>query len=71
MMGLQQVLGELKMLEVVFEDKERALRLMEEEGMVDPERMPEYQKNPALLEEDTWKGLYFTFVTLAVTAGFL
>jgi hypothetical protein len=71
MMGLQQVLGELKMLEIVFEDKERALRLMQEEGMVDPQRVPEYQKNPALLEEDTRKGLYFTFITLAVTAGFL
>lgn len=71
MMGLNQVLGELKMLEVVFEDKEQALRLMQEEGMIDPNRLPEYQKNPALLEDDTRKGLYFTFVTLAVTAGFL
>jgi len=71
MMGLNQVLGEMKMLELVFEDQERALRLMTEEGMVDPQRLPEYQKNPALLEEDTRKGLYFTFVTLAVTAGFL
>jgi uncharacterized protein (DUF305 family) len=71
MMGLNQVLGELKMLEVVFEDKEQALRLMQEEGMIDPNRLPEYQKNPALLEDDTREGLYFTFVTLAVTAGFL
>ena len=71
MMGLKQVLEEMKMLEIVFQDKERALRLMTEEGMVDPSRVPLYEQNPALLEEDTRKGLYFTFVTLAVTAGFL
>lgn len=71
MMGLKQVLDEMQMLEIVFSDKERALRLMTEEGMVDPSRVPLYQQNPALLEDDTRKGLYFTFVTLAVTAGFL
>ena len=70
-LGMIQVVEELKMLEIVFEDKERALRLMQEEGMVDPQRVPLYQANPDLLEEDTRKGLYFTFVTLGVTAGFL
>lgn len=71
MSGLVQVLEDFKMLELVFEDKQRALILMQEEGMVDPQRVPLYQQNPDLLEEDTRKGLYFTFVTLAVTAGFL
>ena len=71
MLGLKQVLSEMKMLEVVFEDKERALALMQEDGMIDPARLPEYQKDPGLLEQDTRKGLYFTFVTLCVTAGFL
>lgn len=71
MLGLVQVLEEMKMLEVVFEDQERALRLMTEEGMVDPSRIKEYQTNPALLEDDTRKGMYFSFCTLAVTAGFL
>jgi hypothetical protein len=70
-LGMIQVVEELKMLELVFEDKERALRLMQEEGMVDPQRIPLYRANPDLLEEDTGKGLYFTFVTLGVTAGFL
>lgn len=70
-LGLVQVLEDMKMLEIVFADKERALRLMQEEGMVDPQRVPQYQQNPDLLEEDTRKGLYFTFVTLAITAGFL
>ena len=70
-LGMIQVVEELKMLEIVFEDKQRALRLMQEEGMIDPQRLPLYQANPDLLEEDTRKGLYFSFVTLGVTAGFL
>lgn len=71
--GMAQVLSEMQALEVLFESQEphRALQLMQEEGMVDPSRLADYQVNPRLLEEDTRRGLYFSFCTLAVTAGFL
>lgn len=68
---LKKGLDELKMLEYLFKDKERALREMEKEGMVDRRRLSDYKKNPDLLEADTRKGLYFTFVSLAVAGGFM
>lgn len=71
MLGLVQVVEEMKMLEVVFRNPQRALELMLEEGMIESSHKTKYQQNPALLEDDTRKGLYFTFCTLAVTAGFL
>jgi hypothetical protein len=71
MLGLVQVVEEMKMLEVVFADPQRALELMLDEGMIESSHKAKYKQNPALLEDDTRKGLYFTFCTLAVTAGFL
>mmetsp|Transcript_20933 Transcript_20933/g.34583 ORF Transcript_20933/g.34583 Transcript_20933/m.34583 type:complete len:183 (+) Transcript_20933:118-666(+) len=69
--NLQQILSELKAVEILFKDPARALKVMNEDGMVPANRLPEYQRNPALLEEDTRKGLYFSFVTMAVSLGLL
>lgn len=69
--GLVQAFEEIKMLNYLFQDKERALREMDKEGMIHNDKLPLYQKDPDLLEADTRKGLYFMFVALAEAAGFL
>ena len=69
--GLEQAFEELQLLDVLFQDKERALREMDKEGMIEKEKLAMYKKNPDLLEADTRKGLYFMFVALAEAAGYL
>eukprot|EP00568_Trieres_chinensis_P011435 CAMPEP_0183306698 /NCGR_PEP_ID=MMETSP0160_2-20130417/13535_1 /TAXON_ID=2839 ORGANISM="Odontella Sinensis, Strain Grunow 1884" /NCGR_SAMPLE_ID=MMETSP0160_2 /ASSEMBLY_ACC=CAM_ASM_000250 /LENGTH=176 /DNA_ID=CAMNT_0025470141 /DNA_START=83 /DNA_END=613 /DNA_ORIENTATION=+ len=69
--GMKQALDEIKMLDVLFRDKKRALKMMQEEGMIAKDHLKKYQKNPDLLEEDTRKGLYFQFVSLAVAGGYM
>ena len=71
MQGLKVTIDELKLCDVLFKDKQRALREMEKEGMIPAEHLKKYKKNPDLLEEDTRKGLYFRFVSLAVVGGYL
>lgn len=63
---LKSLIEELEALEVLFQDKESALAQMEAAGMVEDERLPEYRKNPALLEHDTRNGLYMSFISLAI-----
>jgi hypothetical protein len=70
--GLKQTLDELKALEYLFQDDAaRAVLEMNKEGMVPQDRLDFYRKNPEQLAEDTRKGLYFSFVSLAVAGGFL
>jgi hypothetical protein len=69
--GLAQALEEMGMLEILFKDPARAVREMEKEGMIANDRLSEYKKNPDLLEEDTRKHLYFTFVSIAAAGGYL
>lgn len=69
--GLAQALEELQMLDYLFADPERAFREMEKDGMIPKNKVSEYKKNPALLEEDTRKHLYFSFVSLAAAGGYL
>jgi hypothetical protein len=44
---------------------------MLQDGMVPEKQIKYYMKNPRELEEDTRKGLYFSFASLAVAGGFL
>lgn len=69
--ALKVTMDEMQMLDVLFKDKERALREMEKEGMIPEEHLKKYRKDPNLLEEDTRRALYFRFVTLAVVGGYL
>mmetsp|Transcript_21068 Transcript_21068/g.39360 ORF Transcript_21068/g.39360 Transcript_21068/m.39360 type:complete len:184 (+) Transcript_21068:185-736(+) len=69
--SLKQTLDELKALEYLFQDPARAVLEMHKDGMVPENRLKFYKKNPEQLEEDTRKGLYFSFVSLAVAGGFL
>lgn len=70
--GLQQALSEMEMAELLFQgDLHRAVREMDKDGMIPPHRLDEYTKNPKLLEDDTKKSLYFTFVSFASAGGFL
>lgn len=64
-------LDEMKMVEYLFKDSERALVEMEKEGLIPPEHLKKYKKDPSLLEGDTKHALYFRFISLAVAGGYL
>lgn len=69
--GMKETLDNLKLIEYLFKDKEKAVREMEKEGMIDKAHIKKYRKDPDLLEKDTRRGLYFQFVSLAVVGGFI
>lgn len=66
-MNLKKMLFELQAVEALFKDPVKAVKMMNEDGLIPPERLAEYERNPHLLEDDTRKGLYFSFVTVAVS----
>eukprot|EP00980_Cylindrotheca_fusiformis_P030250 scaffold24611_cov166-Cylindrotheca_fusiformis.AAC.3 len=69
--GLKQGLDELKAIEILFSNPEKAVAEMNNEGMIDKKRLDFYKKNPDALEDDTRKGVYFSFVSLAAAGGYL
>lgn len=70
--GLQKVMSQLKLFEVIFDrDPPEAIAELEKEGLVPEEHLPEYRKNPQLLEQDMRKAYYFSFISLAVAGGFI
>ena len=69
--GMKETLDNLKLIEYLFKDQERAVREMEKEGMISKEHIKKYRKDPDLLEMDTRRGLYFQFISLAVVGGFM
>lgn len=69
--GMKETLDNLKLIEYLFKDKEKAVREMEKEGMIDKQHIKKYRKDPDLLEQDTRRGLYFQFISLAVVGGFI
>jgi hypothetical protein len=71
MRQLHVALEEIKMLDILFKDPVKAVEEMDKEGLIDHKMLRHYRKNPALLEEETSKSMYFTFITLSVAAGFL
>ena len=71
MLGMKQALDELKMVDLLFKDKHRAVEEMYKEGMIDKAHLKTYRKHPEQLEEDTRRALYFQFVSLAVVGDFL
>mmetsp|Transcript_21172 Transcript_21172/g.48862 ORF Transcript_21172/g.48862 Transcript_21172/m.48862 type:complete len:200 (-) Transcript_21172:77-676(-) len=70
-MSIKYVWSQIKFLEVLFEDPKNGVEKMIEEGLVPEEHVELYRKDPKLLEEDTRKQLYVTFVTFAAAGGFL
>merc|ERR1712194_152554 len=69
--GMKEALDNLKLIEYLFKDKEKAVREMEKEGMIERAHIKKYKKDPELLEKDTRTGLYFQFISLAVVGGFI
>mmetsp|Transcript_11805 Transcript_11805/g.24331 ORF Transcript_11805/g.24331 Transcript_11805/m.24331 type:complete len:192 (+) Transcript_11805:1313-1888(+) len=72
--GMKLALDEMKMLEYLFaRDPKQAVVEMEKDGMIgdDKKKLKEYKKNPDLLRDETNKGLYFSFISLAVAGGYL
>ena len=68
---MKGALDEMKMLDVLFKDPVKAVDAFEAEGLLPPEHLEKYKKDPSLLEDDTRKALYFRFVSLAVVGGYL
>lgn len=69
--GMKDAMDNMKLIEYLFKDKEKAVREMEKEGMIEKAHIKKYRKDPDLLEQDTRRGLYFQFISLAVVGGFL
>lgn len=69
--AMKETLDNMKLIEYLFKDKEKAVREMEKEGMIEKAHIKKYRKNPELLEQDTRRGLYFQFISLAVVGGFM
>ncbi|KAL9183160.1 hypothetical protein ACHAXT_004947 [Thalassiosira profunda] len=69
--GMKETLDNLKLIEYLFKDKQKAVKEMEKEGMIDKAHVKKYRKDPDLLEQDTRRGLYFQFISLAVVGGFI
>lgn len=69
--GMKETLDNLKLIEYLFKDKDKAVREMEKEGMIEKAHIKKYRKDPGLLEQDTRRGLYFQFISLAVVGGFI
>ena len=70
--GMLHQLVEMRFLEVLFKNPERAVEESIKEGLIeDKKKIKEYKKNPALLEADMRKGLYFSFISLAVAGGYI
>ena len=69
--GMKETLDNLKLIEYLFKDKQKAVKEMEKEGMIDKAHLKKYRKDPDLLEQDTRRGLYFQFISLAVVGGFI
>ena len=49
--GIKQVVDDMIVLDVLFQDNERAVVEMEKEGMIPEDLLAKYKKNPELLEE--------------------
>lgn len=69
--GMKQSLDELKAIEALFSDPQRAVEEMDREGLLDKGRLEFYTQNPEALADETRKGVYFGFVSMAVAGGFL
>ena len=69
--GMRESVSEIKALDFLFQDPAKAVVEMNNEGLIDKKRLSHYKKHPEDLAADTRKGIYFSFVTLAVAGGFI
>jgi hypothetical protein len=69
--GLAISLEEIRMLDYLFQDPQKAVIEMEKEGLLEDHMVKAYKNDPNLLEEDTRKSVYFSFVSLAAAGGYL
>mmetsp|Transcript_45436 Transcript_45436/g.131129 ORF Transcript_45436/g.131129 Transcript_45436/m.131129 type:complete len:181 (-) Transcript_45436:64-606(-) len=69
--GMKQSLDELKAIETLFADPERAVVEMEKEGLIEKKQVEFYKQNPEALADETRRGVYFGFVSMAVAGGYL
>jgi hypothetical protein len=68
---LARSLEEMKAAEILFRDPRRAYEEMEKEGLIPADMKSVYKRDPTLLADDKKKSLYFSFVTMASTGGFM
>lgn len=70
--GLIQIYEELKAMDILFQDPQRAVEEVNKEGMIeDDEKLKLYREDPTQLEADMREGLYLSFVYVASAGGYL
>ena len=69
--SMQEAMNELKALDVLFRDPQRAVQEMIRDGLVPKDKISLYKKDPALLEDDFRKSLYFSLLSYAAAGGYL
>ena len=72
-LGLINIFDELKAIDQLFQDPQRAVEAVNEDGMLggDEERLAFYRQNPAQLKEDMRGGLQISFLYISHIAGYL
>lgn len=70
--GLYQIMDEVKSLSKLFEDPQRAVEALNQDGMIpDEAKLKFYRENPQQLKEDLTGVLHMSFVAFASTGGYL
>lgn len=69
--SLQTALHELRAMDVLFRDPERAFQELQKEGLIPPDKVKMYEKDKELLEADFRKQMYFMLVSYAAAGGYL
>jgi len=64
-------LEELKMLDYLFQDPQKAFVEMNQEGLIEDHMVDVYKNDPQLLEDDTRKSVFFQFISFGAAAGYL
>lgn len=70
---LKAQLDELKAIEALFMDPQRAVTELEKEGLLGEKKknIEYYRENPEALELELQRGVYFGFVSVAAAGGFM
>lgn len=70
--GLYQITDEIKALELLFQNPQRAVEALNQDGIIpDESKLKFYRETPLQLKEDLTRVLYMSFVAFASKGGYL
>lgn len=69
--ALKASMDEINSVDILFQDPQRAVKEMLSDGLIPPDKIDLYRNDPASLEEDLRKNLYFMLVSYAAAGGWL